>query len=313
MKDRKTRRRQHFDEHLRGTLAGDEFRRRTRNKRLLPLIGAYDVFSAQIAAARFEGVFCGGYGYAASSYGLPDLGYVNWRDMADFSTRIRHALPTTHILVDIDDGFGDGVVASNTIRVLESNGLSAVMMEDQKRPRRCGHFEGKEILPVKEYVTKLSQVIETRSSIFVIARTDAPDVSEGIERAVAYAEAGADGVMMEAIRDLNAISKLRSYVTIPIMVNQLHGGKSPNWRFDELEDAGAAIVIYSTPCLFAAQYAIEHYLDVLLETKRLPLEGTATMADCSRVLNQAATHTQTPARASSDGQPRREPRRFCRS
>ena len=271
-----------------GPSAGDEFRRRLRKKRLLPLIGVYDVFSALIAADRFEGVFCSGYGFAASAYGLPDVGYVNWRDMADFATKIRHAIPNTHILVDVDDGFGDQVVASNTIRVLESNGLSAVMMEDQKRPRRCGHFEGKEILPVDEYLTKLSKVVETRQSIFVIARTDATDPSEGIERAVRYAEAGADGVMVEAIRDLETIAKLRSQVSVPIMVNQLHGGKSPNWRFDELEDAGASIVIYSTPCLFAAQYSIQHYLDTLLEDKRLPAENTASMNDCAHVLNRPA-------------------------
>jgi len=100
--------------------------------------------------------------------------------------------------------------------------------------------------------------------------------------------------MVEAIRDLNTISKLRSYVAAPIMVNQLHGGKSPNWRFDELEDAGASIVIYSTPCLFAAQYGIERYLDMMLEMGRLPSEGTATMADCARVLNGTATHAEGP-------------------
>lgn len=271
--------------YLTGPSAGDEFLRRIRKKRLLPLIGVYDVFSAMIAAKKFEGVFCSGYGFAASAYALPDVGYVNWRDMTDFATKIRHALPNTHILVDVDDGFGDEVVASNTIRVLESNGLSAVMMEDQKRPRRCGHFEGKEILPVNEYLTKLSKVIETRRSIFVIARTDATDPTEGIERAVSYAEAGADGVMVEAIRDLNTISKLRSHVSVPIMVNQLHGGKSPNWRFDELEDAGASIVIYSTPCLFAAQYGIQRYLDMLIAEKCLPSEYTASMEDCARVLN----------------------------
>lgn len=271
--------------HLTGPNAGNEFRRRIRQKRLLALIGVYDVFSAKIVAERFEGVFCSGYGYAASAYGLPDVGYVNWRDMADFATKIRHGIPTTHILVDVDDGFGDEVVASNTIRILESNGLSAVMMEDQKRPRRCGHFEGKEVLPVEEYLTKLSNVIETRRSIFVIARTDASDPSEGIERAVRYAEAGADGVMVEAIRDLDTISKLRSHLSVPIMVNQLHGGKSPNWRFNELEEAGASIVICSTPCLFAAQYGIERYLDMLLETKCLPSEYTASMDDCARVLN----------------------------
>jgi 2-methylisocitrate lyase-like PEP mutase family enzyme len=274
--------------YLTGPSAGDEFRRRLRKKRLLPLIGVYDVFSAMIASESFEGVFCSGFGYAASAYGLPDVGYVNWRDMTEYSTKIRHAIPNTHILVDVDDGFGDQVVAANTIRVLESNGLSAVMMEDQKRPRRCGHFEGKEILPVDEYLTKLTKVIETRKSIFVIARTDATDPEEGIERAVKYAEAGADGVMVEAIKDLATIAKLRSRVTVPIMINQLHGGKSPSWTFNEMEDAGASIVIYSTPCLFAAQYGIKRYLDTLLDQKRLPAENTASMEDCSRVLNRPA-------------------------
>ena len=273
---------------LTGRTAGDAFRRRLQNQKLLCLIGVYDVFSARIAAQRFEGVFCSGYSFAASAYGLPDVGYVNWRDIADFSGRIRHVLPSTHILVDVDDGFGDEVVASNTIRVLELNGLSAVMMEDQKRPRRCGHFEGKEVLPLHEYLTKLSAVLEARDGLFVIARTDATDPVEALERAVSYAEAGADGVMMEAIRDLETIAKLRSWISVPLMVNQLHGGKSPNWRFDELEDAGASILICSTPCLFAAQYGIERYLDRMLETNRLPSENTVTMKDCARVLDGTA-------------------------
>jgi 2-methylisocitrate lyase-like PEP mutase family enzyme len=274
---------------LTGRTAGDTFRRRLQSEKLLCLIGVYDVFSARIAAQRFEGVFCSGYSYAASAYGLPDVGYVNWRDIADFSTKIRHVLPSTHILVDVDDGFGDEVVASNTVRILELNGLSAVMMEDQKRPRRCGHFEGKEILPLPEYLTKLSRVIASRKGIFVIARTDATDPSEGLDRAAAYAEAGADGVMVEAIRNLETLEKLRSYVSVPIMVNQLHGGKSPNWRFDELEDAGASILICSTPCLFAAQYGMERYLDRMLEENRLPAQNTATMAECARVLDGTAT------------------------
>lgn len=278
-----------------GPIAGDEFRRRIQRNRLLPLIGVYDVFSALIAAERFEGVFCSGYSYAASAYGLPDVGYVNWRDITDFATKIRHAIPNTHILVDVDDGFGDEVVAANTVRNLESNGLSAVMMEDQKRPRRCGHFEGKIVLPVDEYLVKLRTVLELRSSLFVIARTDASDPSDAIERAIAYSEAGADGVMVEAIRDLDTIAKLRAHIDVPIMVNQLHGGKSPNWRFNELEDAGANIVIYSTPCLFAAQRGIERYLDALLQTHRLPKEGTASMDDCARVLNSNGTPKPLPS------------------
>lgn len=273
---------------LTGPSAGDAFRRRIDEKRLLPLIGVYDVFSALIASKSFEGVFCSGYSYAASAYGLPDVGYVNWRDMTDWATKIRHAIPNTQILVDVDDGFGDQVVASNTVRNLEANGLSAVMMEDQKRPRRCGHFEGKEILPIEEYLTKLAAVLKTRQSIFVIARTDATDSREGLERAVAYAESGADAVMVEAIQDLETISKLRSRVSVPIMVNQLHGGKSPDWRFDELQAAGASIVIYSTPCLFAAQYGIQEYLKAMIEKNGLPMEGTVSMDDCANVLNRSA-------------------------
>jgi 2-methylisocitrate lyase-like PEP mutase family enzyme len=130
----------------------------------------------------------------------------------------------------------------------------------------------------------------------VIARTDATDPVEALERAVSYAEAGADGVMVEAIRDLDTIARLRSWISVPIMVNQLNGGKSPNWRFDELEDAGASILICSTPCLFAAQYGIERYLDLMLESNRLPSEGTTTMKDCARVLEgRPAVDERSPA------------------
>ena len=94
--------------------------------------------------------------------------------------------------------------------------------------------------------------------------------------------------MTEAIKDLKTISELRSRVSIPIMVNQLHGGKSPSWPFNEMEEAGASIVICSTPCLFAAQYGIELYLDMMVEKNCLPWKNTASMEDCSRILNRPA-------------------------
>jgi 2-methylisocitrate lyase-like PEP mutase family enzyme len=270
--------------HFSAERAGREFRNRIATGKILPFIGIYDVFSAEIAAQRFDGVFCSGFSYAASAYGLPDIGFVNWRDITDFSTRIRHVLPDTHILVDIDDGFGDEVVAASVVANLELNGLSAVMMEDQKRPRRCGHFEGKEILPIDEYLGKLERVLEARESIFVIARTDAIGAHEALDRAFKYAEAGADGVMVEAVRDLFTVRQLASNVKCPIMVNQLHGGKSPNWTLDEMEQAGVSIVIYSTPCLFAAQYAIEKYLDSMVGTRTLPPENTVTMEENNKLL-----------------------------
>lgn len=263
---------------------GVEFRQRVRTGRFFPLIGVYDVFSAKLAAARFDGVFCSGLGFSASAYGLPDVGYANWRDVIDFATRIRHVLPQTHVLVDVDDGFGDEKIAATTVEYLEMNGASAVILEDQKRPRRCGHYEGKEILPAKEYLFKLEAVLNVREDIFVIARTDAVDPSIGIERALAYAEAGADAIMVEAIRELSVVRELRKKIDCPLVVNQLHGGKTPNWSFAELEDAGASIGIYSTPCLFAAQRAVEGYLDAMQRTGRLPSENTSTLEECTAIL-----------------------------
>lgn len=269
---------------LTGTMAGERFRDRLKTGKILPLMGAYDVFSAKLVSTKFEGVFCSGFGLAASYYGLPDVGFVTWRDMLEFSTRVRHAIPNTHILVDVDDGFGDEVVASNIIDNLESNGLSSIMIEDQKRPRKCGHYDGKVLLPIDEYLIKLKNILKKRKSIFVIARTDAETEEEGLFRAIKYAEAGADGVMIEGIRDLATVKKLREKVNCPIMINQLHGGKSPNWTLEEMEDAGVSIVIYSTPCLFSSQFAIQRYLDDFLELGKLQSTNTVDMNECSDIL-----------------------------
>jgi len=263
------------------------FKNYLKDNEFLPLIGVYDVFSALIATRHFDGVFISGYSFAASSYGLPDIGFVNWKDIVDMSIRVRHVLPDAPILVDVDDGFGDEIVAANTVSLLEKSNLSAVMLEDQKRPRRCGHFDGKLLLPIEEYLVKLKAVLEKRKEIFVIARSDATDPEEGIDRALAYAEAGADGVMIEGIGDLKIAERLVSQVSCPVMVNQLHGGKTPNWSFDELKDAGVQIAIYSTPCLYAAQYGIEKYLSEMSQTGFLPKENTVEISDCTELLNIA--------------------------
>ena len=264
--------------------AGTLFQTRVSTNKILPLIGVYDVFSALVASKYFDGIFVSGFSTAASAYGLPDVGFVNWRDQIDIATRIRHVLPKEHILVDIDDGFGDEVIASNTVKSLENNNLSAVMMEDQRRPRMCGHFDNKEVLSVNEYLIKLKTVLSVKNDIFVIARTDSIDVNDGFNRAVAYADAGASGVMVEAITDLDIVYKLSNEINCPIMVNQLQGGKSPNWSLQELEDAGVSIVIYSTPSLFSAQYGMETFFKSMKENGIMPNNGTVEMNDCVSLL-----------------------------
>jgi len=264
--------------------AGELFQSRINTKKILPLVGVYDVFSALVASKYFDGIFVSGFSTAASAYGLPDVGFVNWRDQVDISTRIRHVLPDSHILVDIDDGFGDEVIASNTVKLLENNNLSAVMMEDQKRPRMCGHFDNKEVLPLNEYLIKLKTVLSICNDIFVIARTDTLVEEDGFKRAVKYAEAGANGVMVEAITDLEVVYNLSNEIECPIMVNQLQGGKSPNWSLQELEDAGVSIVIYSTPALFSAQYGMESFFKRMKEYGIMPVDGAVDMNDCVKML-----------------------------
>ncbi len=270
---------------LYGFSAGEAFRERIRAGKILPLCGIHDAFSALIAARHFEGVFLSGFGLAASLFGLPDIGYMNWRDIQDFTARIRLILPHSHILVDIDDGFGEEVISANTVNYLEAAGASAVMFEDQKRPRRCGHFEGKQVLPMDQYLKKLKTALCARKSLFVVARIDSLDMKDCFSRAVRYIETGADGIMIEAIHDLKCVSELAKETNVPIMVNQLHGGKSPNWTLGEMQDAGVDIVIYSTPTLFSAQHGMQKYLSELVATGKLPNEGTATMHECVDILH----------------------------
>jgi 2-methylisocitrate lyase-like PEP mutase family enzyme len=293
---------------LLGCAAGEVFRERIRSGKILPLCGIFDAFSALVAAKRFEGVFCSGFGFAASQYGLPDIGYVNWRDMHDFASRIRHVLPNTHLLVDVDDGFGEEVISANTISQLEATGVSAVMIEDQKRPRRCGHFEGKQVLPSGQFSLKLKSVLAARRSLFVIARTDATDTEDGLRRAIKYVEDGADGVMVEAVHDLEFVSKVVKQTQAPVMVNQLHGGKSPNWTLQEMQEIGVSVVIYSTPCLFAAQYGMEKYLDQLIEKGVLPDDNTSDMHDCVKILHSPPNYCIPPGTIASGGDHKRQAR-----
>jgi len=177
--------------------------------------------------------------------------------MLSFVERVRAVLPRHHLLVDIDDGYGDPEVAAQVVQRLVRIGVSGVVLEDQQRPRRCGHYDGKQIMELGPYLAKLNRVLEFRDDLFVVARTDAQDVDEVRRRVRAFAEAGCDAVFVEAVRDLEAYRALRSDVSVPLVCNQIAGGKTPAWSWTEMSNAGVQLVIYSTPCLFAAQAAVE--------------------------------------------------------
>jgi len=267
------------------TLPGARLRESMAATKILPFIGVYDVFSATVAARHFDSLFVSGFGFAASNYGLPDIGFITWTDIVAFVQRIRTVLPTHNLLVDIDDGYCDPEVACHVVSVLEAAGASGVVLEDQKRPRRCGHFEGKQIMELDEYLAKLKAVLATRRDMVVIARTDSADLDDIARRVAAFAEAGADAVLVDGLKSLDTVRELSKRVDRPFCFNQIAGGKSPACTQSELSEAGVSLVIYSTPCLFAAQTAIEDAMTALKARDGTLAGSKVGVSDCTNVLN----------------------------
>jgi len=270
---------------------GTELKNEIERCEQIAFMGVYDVFSATIAAKYADSLFISGFGFAASHYGLPDIGFINWTDIVQFVQRVRTVLPKHHLLVDIDDGYGDPEVACHVVSMLEAVGASAVVLEDQQRPRRCGHFDGKQIMPLDQYLVKLRKVLDTRRDMLVIARTDSSDLDDIAQRVEAFSDAGADAVLVDGLRDLSVIAELRKKVRVPFTFNQIAGGKSPACSMNDLKEAGVSLVIYSTPCLFAAQTAIEDaMLELVVSGGKLPLvkegNGNVGVKDCSALLSE---------------------------
>ncbi|EXI81290.1 MAG: 2,3-dimethylmalate lyase [Candidatus Accumulibacter appositus] len=265
--------------------AGERLRESMGKADLVSFIGVYDVFSATVAARHFDSLFVSGFGFAASHYGLPDVGFITWTDIVAFVQRLRTVLPTHHLLVDIDDGYCDPEVACHVVSVLESAGASAVVLEDQRRPRRCGHFEGKQIMEIEEYLAKLKAVLAVRRDMLVIARTDSSDLDDIARRVSAFADAGADAVLVDGLKSLDTVRDLSKRIDRPFCFNQIAGGKSPACTQSELRDAGVALVIYSTPCLFAAQAAIDDAMATLKDKDGTLAGSRIGVSECTRVLN----------------------------
>lgn len=251
---------------------GTALRNDIAEEQITPLIGVYDMFSASVSAQHYSGMFISGFGFAASHYGLPDIGFIAWPDMVAFVQRLRLAFPRQHLLVDIDDGYVDPEVACHVVEQLEMIGASGVILEDQQRPRRCGHVDGKRILPLEDYLDKLDLVLSTRRDLLVVARTDATDEREILRRAEALSETAADVLLVDGVRSVDWIAKVRKVIgDKPLLFNQIAGGKSPRLSLPELQHLGVDVAIYSTPCLFAAQSAMDRALTALrVADGRLP-------------------------------------------
>src|SRR5499433_3861470 len=232
---------------------------------LLP--GVANALAARVVADQgFGAAYVTGAGIANTFLGIPDNGLVTLTELADHVVAIREVFPGP-LMVDADTGFGNALNMRRTIQILERAGADAIQIEDQVFPKRCGHFEGKEVIPAAEMVAKVKAAADARSDsgLIIVARTDAIAVNgfeAALERAHRYRDAGADVGFVEAPKtpeQIAAIGKL----PWPQLVNIVLGGKTPELSNDKLKELGFAGVLYANLALQASLRGMQLALGAL--------------------------------------------------
>jgi len=278
---------------------GDRLRTDLQRREIIPLVAAYDVFSASIAARYFDGILISGFSFPASYYGLPDVGRTAWSEIAAFVQRVRSILPAHHVVVDVDDGYADAQAACHAVKQLEALGTTGVVLQDQQRSRKYGHPDGEQIIKLDSFVDTLRRVLDARKELFVVARTAATDPDEAVRRAHSFAAAGADAVLLEGVRDLGLLRSLRDQVECHLVFNQIAGGTSPPATLNQLSSAGVSLVYYSTPRMFAAHDADDAAMSALTRGDgRLPATRPADVdvTRCTRRLSQKSAGVRSDNR-----------------
>ncbi len=237
-------------------------------------LGAHDVFTARlIELAGLETVFIGGFGTSASQLGLPDVGLMTMTEMADAVRRmaLRVQIP---VVADGDTGHGDLHNVVRTVEEFERAGAAGILLEDQVTPKRCGHFQGKQLITADEMVLKLRAALAARRDpdFVIIARTDARAV-EGIDGAIArarrYGETGADVCFIEAPESVDELHLIPKSVPYPLLVNMLTGGVTPILTVAELAALGYKIVVCPIESLLVTGWAVKRLIQELVTTGRV--------------------------------------------
>ena len=238
---------------------------------ILVLPGAHDVLSAKlIEQAGFPVVFTSGFGLSATTLGMPDMGLLTMTETMDRVHRIVDAV-SVPVVADMDTGYGNPLNVVRTVRECVRLDVGGIILEDQLWPKKCGHFEGKIVIPIEEQVEKLKAADYARgdSGLVIIGRTDARaplGLDEAVRRGHAYAEAGADIVFIEAPQSLDEMKTIAASFDVPLFANMIEGGKTPFLSAKELDRLGFKMVVYPLSGLFATTRAIRDLMETLRST-----------------------------------------------
>jgi 2-methylisocitrate lyase-like PEP mutase family enzyme len=257
---------------------------------LLP--GAPNALAARVIAdLGFKAIYLTGAGLTNMDLGLPDLGFMDLSQVAEHVLAIRGVIDLP-LIVDADTGFGNAINVVHTVRMLEQAGASAIQIEDQHAPKRCGHFAGKELIPADEMVGKVRAAVDARRErMVVIARTDACAVEgfdKAIERAERYIEAGADMTFVEAPETLEDLKAVPKRLSAPQLLNMVLGGKTPVIGAAEAEAMGFALVLYANAALQGALLGMQTALKALKQNGLLDERAVASFAERQRLVDKAA-------------------------
>ncbi len=215
---------------------------------LLPLAGVYDALSARLAErAGLPAVYVSGYCVSASLLGQPDVGLLTMPEQVAVARTIAGRVDVP-VIADGDDGYGNHLNAARLVRDLERAGVAGVQIEDQVSPKRCGHMAGKRIVPLPQMIAKIKAALDARTDadFVLIARTDAVAVNgfdDALERAVAFQEAGADAVFVEAPETMEQVARVPQALRAPTVFNWAFGGKSPTPSTAEIAALGYRILL----------------------------------------------------------------------
>ena len=238
--------------------------------RPLVIPGVYDAIGAKIVEkVGFDAMFQTGYGTSATLFGMPDYGFIGSTETVDNARRICRAV-SVPVIVDADTGYGNALSVWKLVQELENAGASGIFLEDQRWPKRCGHMQGKEVVPIDEYAEKLQAALDARSNknFIIVARTDAratEGLDKAIERGLYYKKVGADVIFVEAPKTIQEMKKIGSAIDAPLVANMIEGGATPISSETKLHEMGFKIILYPLSVLFSNTYAT---LQILRELKR---------------------------------------------